>query len=304
MDELLEKILTTDVLNEETKAELSAAFTAVIEERVAEAKAEAETDVRVQLTEQWITEREALIDALDAQVSELLEAELADLRQDIESFRDLEVEYAGKIVEARRELAEELDSDIHALAEQLDEFLHLKLEAELSELKESIEEVRSNELGRKVFEMFAREYQQSYVNKTDVEVKLAEAEQKQQEVSKQLAESQKTIDGLKRDRKMDELLSALSGKQRSMMETVLKSVPTNQLDEGYKMFLGRILKESQQPAQEDVVLAESANPQDPADLVVKTGDQPAPAKVIQESAAVVSNPSIAELRALAGIATK
>lgn len=304
MDELLEKILTTDVLNEETKAELSAAFTAVIEERVAEAAAEAEADVRVQLTEQWITERDALIDALDAQVGELLEAELAELRQDIERFRDLEVEYAGKIVEARRELAKELDSDIHALAEQLDEFLHLKLEAELTELKESIDEVRSNELGRKVFEMFAREYKMNYVDKTDVEVKLAEAEQARLAAEAKLTESQTVIEQMQRDSKLAELLAPLSGKQRAMMETVMKSVPTAQLEEGFNIFIGRVLKESSQPAQEGKVLAEGANPLDHPDLAVKTGDIQPEQQPIRESVTVKTNPALAELRALAGISTK
>lgn len=191
MNELLEKILATDVLNEETKAEIASAFTQLVNEKVEAAKAEAEADVRAQLTEQWITERDNLIDALDAQVTELLEAEIAELKQDINDFRDLEVEYAGKLVEARKELAEQLDADITTLAEQLDEFIGIKLRVEMDELKESIEEVRRNELGRKVFEMFAREYQLSYVNKTEIEAKLAESEKQQAEISKQLVESQK-----------------------------------------------------------------------------------------------------------------
>ena len=83
MNELLEKILATDVLNEETKAEIASAFTQLVNEKVEAAKAEAEADVRAQLTEQWITGRDNLIDALDAQVTDLLEAEIAELKQDI-----------------------------------------------------------------------------------------------------------------------------------------------------------------------------------------------------------------------------
>lgn len=299
MNELLEKILATDVLNEDTKAEIASAFTQLVNEKVEAAKAEAEADVRAQLTEQWITERDNLIDALDAQVTELLEAEIAELKQDINDFRDLEVEYAGKLVEARKELAEQLDADITTLAEQLDEFIGIKLRVEMDELKESIEEVRRNELGRKVFEMFAREYQLSYVNKTEIETKLAESEKQQAEISKQLVESQKTIDQLTRGRKMEELLAPLAGKQREVMETILKSVPTEKLEEGYNMFLGRVLKESKQPAQENnEVLAESVKT---AETVVKTGDTPKDKTVVQESVVQPLNPEIEKLRRLAGL---
>lgn len=299
MNELLEKILATDVLNEETKAEIATAFTQLVNEQVEAAKAEAEADVRAQLTEQWISERDNLIDALDTQITELLEAEIAELKQDISSFRDLEVEYAGKLVEARKELAEQLDADIHTLATKLDEFVELKLRTEMDELKESIDEVRKNELGRKAFEMFAREYQASFVNKTEIEQKLAEAEQKLAGMKDQLVESEQKLNAVARDRKLEELLSALSGKQRTVMETILKSVPTESLEEGYKMFLPRVLKESKQPVQEDKVLTESA--EKPAEIAVKTGDLPKDKQIVSESVAPVVNPDIEKLRRLAGL---
>lgn len=298
MNELLEKILATDVLNEETKAELASAFTQLVNERVEAAKVEAEADVRAQLTEQWITERDNLIDALDAQVTELLEAEINELKQDINDFRDLEVEYAGKLVEARKTLAEQLDADITTLAEQLDEFVGIKLQVEMTELKESIDEVRRNELGRKVFEMFAREYQMNHVNKLDIEKKLAESEQALVAAKTQLVESESKFNLVARDRKLEELLAPLAGKQREVMETILKSVPTEKLEEGYNMFLGRVLKESKQPAQEEKVLAESVKT---AETVVKTGDLPKDKTAINESVAPVVNPQIENLRRLAGL---
>lgn len=297
MNELLERILATDVLNEDTKAELASAFTQLVSEKVEAAKAEAEVEVRAQLTEQWITERDNLIDALDAQVTELLEAEISELKQDINDFRDLEVEYAGKLVEARKGLAEQLDADITTLAEQLDEFVGIKLKVEMDELKESIEDVRRNELGRKVFEMFSREYQLSHVNKTEIEQKLAESEIALAAAKATLVESENKFNAVARGRKLEELLSPLAGKQRDVMETILKSVPTEKLEEGYNMFLGRVLKESKQPAQEDKVLAESVKP---TDTVVKTGDAPTEPTMIQESVVPQKNPEIENLRRLAG----
>lgn len=299
MHELLEKILAADVLNEETKAELSTAFNQLIEEKVEAARADAEADVRTQLTEQWITERDQLIDALDAQVTSLLEAEIAELKQDISDFRDLEVEYAGKLVEARKELAGQLDSDIHALAENLDGFISAKMKAEFDELKESITEVKQNELGRKVFEMFAREYQVSHINKTDLEKQVTESAQAVEDIKAKLVESQTRFETVQREVKLGELLSALSGKQREVMETILKAIPTEKLEEGYNMFLGRVLKESKQPAKEGKVLAESADKS--ADSAVVTGDLPKDRRIVEESVEPVVNPELENLRRLAGI---
>lgn len=301
MKELLEKLLATDVLNEDTKAEIAAAFTKMVNEQVEQTRVQTELQVRTQLTEQWITERDNLIDAMDMQMTELLESEIAELKQDIAAFRDLEVEYAGKLVEARKDLAEQLDADIYTLATKLDEYIEDKLRAEMTELKESIDEVRKNELGRRAFEMFAREYQSSFVNKTEIERKLAESERKMAAMKKQLSESETKYNSIARERKMEELLAPLAGKQRAVMETILKSVPTETLEEGYNMFLPRVLKESKQSVQEGKVLTESGKAaiEDGKTTTIKTGDG-RQAPQLNESAAVGS-PDLEKLRRLAGI---
>lgn len=299
MDELLAKILATDVLSESTKAELSEAFTQLITEQVAEAKQLAEAEVRAQLAEQWVSEREALIDAMDAQINEALQAELADLKDDINAFRDLEVEHAAKLVEAKQELAEQLDGDIYALAEQIDQYLEEKMRAEFTDLKESIEVVKRNELGRKIFEMFASEYQTSFVNQTEVEKKLAEAKQAERELRAQLAEAEKQRNEIIRESKLAELLSTLSGKQKSIMETILKAVPTEKLDESFNMFLPRVISEGmKQPTQQPIV--EGAKPTEAGKIVTGNG-----ATVINENVeqpkTTVSTEILSQFRVLAGI---
>lgn len=309
MKELLEKILATEVLSEETKAEISTAFTQLIEEQVEAAKAEAEADVRATLAEQWITERDVLIEALDQQVTEIAKAEFDELKEDVARFRDLEVEYASKLVEAREDLAGQLDADIHTLAEQLDEYIGLKFKAEMDELSESIQEVRQNELGRKAFELFAREYQQSFVNKSDIEKQLAESQKEIAAVKVQLKESEARIATAHRAGKMDELLASLSGKTRNVMETILKSVPTEKLEESFEMFLPRVIKESKRPAQENEVLAESADNTPSKDIlsegVVVTGNHPADQNQNHVDQPIVEqqiNPELQKLAVLAGIA--
>src|SRR5271165_4889077 len=123
MDELLKKLLAAEVLTEETKKELESALKKQLEESVAKAKDEAAADVRAQLHEQWITERDALISALDDKVSAFLVKEMKELKDDIERFRDLEAEFAEKIVETKTNMADTLKSDMTQLVEKLDAFL-------------------------------------------------------------------------------------------------------------------------------------------------------------------------------------
>ncbi|MCX2582088.1 hypothetical protein OQ641_30260, partial [Klebsiella pneumoniae] len=71
--------------------------------------------VTAELNEAWLKERDTLIEALDAKVTEALTEEMAELREDIERFRDLEAEYAVKLVEAKREMATTLKKDMAQL---------------------------------------------------------------------------------------------------------------------------------------------------------------------------------------------
>lgn len=312
MDELLKKLLETDLLNEDTKAELTEQFQSFISTTIDEHRQLVEAQVREEVTqtlsEQWVQERESLIEALESKTDEVLTAELAELKEDIDRFRDLEAEYAGKLVEQKQELAETLQTNIAQLAEMLDQFIFEKLNAEMDELKEDIAENKKLAFGRKMFETFAREYQNSFVSQSDVEKQLAESTAALASAQEQLAESQKTLDTAVREKKVTELLSNLAaGKPRNVMETILKTVPTDKLDEAYTKFLDRVLKESVKPAAKETgVLAEGA--QEPTQVnepVVLTGDLAPTASELHESAqaalAAKSNPDLEKLRRWSGI---
>ncbi len=261
MEELLQKLLEADVLSEDTKTELQEAFTQHLSEAVEAAKAEASADVTAQLTEQWVNERDALIEAVDNKVGDFLDAELEELKGDIDRFRDLEAEYAEKIVEARASMADELKGDLASLVEQLDAFLEIRLAAELDELMEDIEEVKKNDFGRQVFEAFVKEYTANFADDDSTEGTLRETEQRLADTTEQLEEAAGRIAELERKEKLDEVLAPLAGKQREMMEIILRNVNTNSLEEGYKTFIGRVLKESDEAdaEKEDAVLAEGAS---------------------------------------------
>lgn len=259
MNELLQKLLEADVLSDDTKKELEEAFKSQLDEAVAAAKEEAAADVRTELTEQWVSERDTLVEAIDTKVGEFLETELEELKEDVERFRDLEAEYAEKLVEAKAAMGDELKEDLKELVEKIDAFLEIRLAAEVEELREDIEEVRKNEFGRKIFEAFAEEFTSSYADEESAEVSLRETEQRLADAEKALEESERKRAGLERDREMTHVLSPLSGRQREVMEAILKHVDTENLEEGYNTFIGRVLRETSGDAdseKEETVLAE------------------------------------------------
>lgn len=279
MNELLKKLLEAEVLSEETKKELEEAMSSQLTEAVEAAKKEATEQVRVELTEQWITERDALIEAIDDKVEDYLKQEIAELKEDISAFRDLEAEYAERLVEAKSVMAEELQKDLAELIEKLNSFLEIRLGAEFDELREDIEEAKKLQFGKKVFESFVAEYRKSFVDEDSVEAELREARVALDEAKKKKEAAEDEVKSMKRKAKMESILKPLSGKQREIMETILNKVSTEGLEEAYKTFIGRVLKESEDKSseKEDKVLAESkskkaAEEAKTEEVVLKTGD--------------------------------
>jgi len=244
MDELLKKLLAADVLTEETKADLEGAFKKQLDETMETAREAATATVTAELNEQWITERETLIEALDAKVTEALTYELNELREDIERFRDLETEYAEKLVEAKGEMAEVLKSDIAQLIEKLDAFLEVRLSAELEELREDFEVVKKNEFGKNIFEAFVEEFKKHYAEDDSIEATLVETEYRLEDALTALEASEKKTAKLERKMKMERVLAPLTGRTKEVMEAILKNVDTSLLEDAYKTYVGRVLKET------------------------------------------------------------
>jgi hypothetical protein len=60
MEEILKKLLESDVLSEETKAEVTAQFNTAVETFMTEERSKLEVEIRSQLTEQFVQAREEL----------------------------------------------------------------------------------------------------------------------------------------------------------------------------------------------------------------------------------------------------
>ena len=257
MEDLLQKLLEAEVLSEETKTQLEGAFQTKLDEAITAAKDEAAADVRADLTEQWVTERDQLIEAVDTKVTEFLAKEVDELKEDIERFRDLEAEYAEKLVEAKASMSDELKDDLMELVEKVDAFLEIRLNAEIDELRDDLKIVRENNFGNHVFEAFKAEYVANYADAESAENSLRETAERLSDTEEALAESEAKRSEMERTIAMEEILSPLVGRQHEVMEAILRNVDTEHLEEGYKTFIGRVIRETDSSEKEGSVLAES-----------------------------------------------
>lgn len=263
MEELLEKLLESELLTESTKEELSEAFSKKLKEMEDTQREEIEAEVKTQLAEKYATDKEALIDALDTKLDEAIDNEFEELKEDIERFRDLEAEHAEKLVEAKKDMANTVKEDMTKILEALDAYVEMRLSSEFDELKESIDDVRKEEHGRKVLEVIGEQYRRMFTDEGELEQELAERREELEATTSELREAKERISAIEREQKLEETLEPLTGHAREVMEAILQNVPTDKLDEAYDRYIGRVLHESTTNSEkDDNVLAEGKNSED------------------------------------------
>lgn len=293
MDEILSKLLSSELLSEDAKAEISSQWEVAVNAHKELVREAVTLEVREELAEQWTQERDALVESLDEFVSSALSTELKEFADDVERFRDLEVEYAAKLVEAQTDLASKFDEELDSLVDKIDAFFELRLTEEFAEMKEDLQIVKQNDFGRRMFEAAAAEFAANFVDEDSVQSQLTVTESKLQEVERALARAEADRAALIRESKMTEVLADLSGKKREQMKFVLQNVETSRLAEAYSRFIGKVLKEEAAP----VSVTESV-----VQTVKVTGEETA--QVITESVksadASAKAAMFAELRKLAG----
>ena len=305
MDELLKTILESEVLTDESKKELTEAFKATISEAIEAAKQETEVKVRAELTEQFIVEKDAIVEALDTKVEEYLAKHLEELSEDISNFRDLEAEFAERLVEEKRVIAETVKRDMAELIDQLDAFNTKCLEEEFAEFEESINEVKQIQFGKAIYEAVAKTFETNFADSNDTLNQLKEAEAKLAQTTKALTESKKTLSEVQRAQKLSEVLEPLSGRSREVMEAILKTTPVEKLDEAYEKFIGRVLHDvskSEKESDQAPVLAEGKETNIVAEeTVIATGNT----VPLQESSSAaktgLSTEALARIQRLAGV---
>lgn len=304
MDKLLESLMAANLLTAETKEQLQEAFTQHIQNQVNEAREQEEIKVRAELTEQWISERELLIEAIDSKIEDMVKEELQEFKSDVERFRDLEAEYAAKIVEQKQIMAVQLKEDMATLVNQLDEFLDVQITREMNELQEDLQEAKKEYFGRHIFETFKNMFQTNFHDEDAVFANLEQVKSENKKLTQQLATVTESHNRILRKAKMDELLSTLSGNARSVMETILETTELNKLQPMYDKYISHVLGQSINPTteKENKVLAEGDVKQKTIleSVVLKTGIE-ADNKLVETSTLdAASKQALTELAALCG----
>lgn len=240
MDKLIQILVESKLLTEATIDTVRAE----VEQIISEVKQQTEAEVKATLTEQWIAEREVLVESLDAKMTDLLENEINELKDDIKSFRDLEVEYAVKLEDEKTALNESYETKLSSLIETLDVFIERRLAVELQEFATDLEQVKKNEFATQMFEAFAPLFQERFLSEDETHNKLKQTEQKLAEAQQSLKATQKLQESAERQAKMTNLLSTLSESQHTVMKTLLEGVATEQLDTMFQKYITVVVERS------------------------------------------------------------
>jgi len=204
---------------------------------------------------------------LEEFVVESLAKEIAEFYEDKKDLAGTKVKL---IKEAKAKFAEVQKSFVKRSASMVAETVEKGLKTEITSLKEDIEAARQNDFGRRLFEAFANEYSNSYLNEKSETAKLmkvvnlkekqlAEAKQAAQKAI-ELAESKETekkrlVEAAQRKDTINELTGPLSKDQKEIMMDLLESVQTAKLRSAFDKYLPSVI-DSKGPAKQKAVITE------------------------------------------------
>ena len=204
---------------------------------------------------------------LEEFVVEALSKELSEFYEDKKDLAETKVRL---VREAKDKFAKVQKDFIAKSANLVSETVGKTLTKEMSQLKEDIEVARKNDFGRKLFEAFAGEYANSYLNEKSETAKLLKVvELKDKQLSeakafatkaKQLAESvnvekKRLIETAERKEIMNELIAPLNKGQKEIMTDLLESVQTARLRSAFDKYLPAVI-DGNTPAKKKAVLSE------------------------------------------------
>ena len=176
------------------------------------------------------------------------------------------------VAEAKKQMAKMKEAFITKSAKVVETAVNKKLAEELSTLKEDITKAREVSFGKKVFEAFASEYQNSYLNEKsetsklmkvvdETTLKLADAEKAVEEknavIESKNAESKRQADLMERNEKMADMLKPLGKEKSEVMAQLLESVQTNKLQASFDKYLPHVMNDKPVASVKAKVLSES-----------------------------------------------
>ena len=176
------------------------------------------------------------------------------------------------VAEAKKQMAKMKEAFITRSAKVVESAVNKKLAEELKSLKEDITAAREVNFGKKIFEAFASEYQNSYLNEKSETAKLMKVvdetalklkdaekaiEEKQAVIESKEAESKRQADLMERKEKMAEMLKPLGKEKSEVMSQLLESVQTSKLQASFDKYLPHVMADKAMTKESAKVLTES-----------------------------------------------
>ena len=172
------------------------------------------------------------------------------------------------VAEAKKQMAKMKEAFITRSAKVVETAVNKKLAEELKGLKEDITAAREVNFGKKIFEAFASEYQNSYLNEKSESAKLMKVvdettlklkdaekavEEKQAVIESKEAESKRQADLMERKEKMAEMLKPLGKEKSEVMSQLLESVQTAKLQASFDKYLPHVMADKPVAEQKQVI---------------------------------------------------
>ena len=190
---------------------------------------------------------------LEKFVVEALAQEIAEFHTDKKDIVETKVRL---VREGKQAFARVKEQFIKRAAELVENTVAQTLTKEIGQLKEDIESARRNDFGRKIFEAYASEYQNSYLSEKSETAKLlkvidlkelevaaaknAVAEARLISESKE-AEIKMLKESVERKSIIDELVAPLATSQKAIMTELLESVQTTKLRSNFEKYLPAVI---------------------------------------------------------------
>ena len=163
---------------------------------------------------------------LEEFVVDALAKEIAEFHEDKKDLAETKVRL---IREAKEHLSKVKQSFIEKGAKVVEKTVAKTLNNEISQLKEDIDTARKNDFGRKIFETFAEEYNNSYMNEKSETAKLLKVVELK---DKQLAEAKANA---------EEKAKLVESKDAEIMQDLLESVETEKLQGHFNKYLSAVI---------------------------------------------------------------
>ena len=172
------------------------------------------------------------------------------------------------VAEAKKQMAKMKEAFITRSAKVVESAVNKKLAEELSSLKEDITAARTVNFGKKIFEAFASEYQNSYLNEKSETAKLMKVvdetalklkdaekavEEKKAVIESKEAEAKRQADLMERKEKMAEMLKPLGKEKSEVMSQLLESVQTAKLQSSFDKYLPHVMADKPVAEQKQVI---------------------------------------------------